>query len=249
LRIDTEPPFISVIIPTLNEEKLISKTLSQFTAELKCKYKIEVIISDGGSSDNTLTSAKCFSPEKILTLKPGTKQNISIGRNLGACNSNGKLLYFFNGDTLIDNIDNFFGQTINSFKDEKTIALTCNVKVFPEEEKLSDTLFHKFYNNYAYLLNKFRIGMGRGECHMVRRNHFIKAKGYNEAMAAGEDFDLYRRLKKFGKIRFLRELTVFESPRRYRRFGYWGVFWDWTKNSMSVYFRGKALSKQWEQVR
>ncbi len=242
-------PFISVIIPTLNEEKLISQSLAQFTPELKLKYNIEVIISDGGSTDSTIETAKSYSPEQILSIPPSTKQNISMGRNAGALNSTGKFLYFFNCDTKIYNIDDFFTKTITAFIDESVIALTCNVRVFPEEVKLSDILFHKFYNNYAFLLNKAGVGMGRGECQMVRRDIFFKLNGYNQAIAAGEDFDLYRRLKKYGKIKFLRNLIVYESPRRYRRFGYWGVFWDWTKNSISVILRGKALSKVWEQVR
>ena len=91
--------------------------------------------------------------------------------------------------------------------------------------------------------------MGRGECHLIRREAFFHHKGYNEAMAAGEDYDLYRRIAKTGKIKFLKSLTVYESPRRYRKFGYPKVFWDWTKNAASVLFKNKAISGEWEQVR
>ena len=252
----TEPPkseqgstAVSVIIPTLNEEKLISQALAQFTPELKKKYSIEIIISDGGSTDKTIEYSKKYCPEKIITLQKDTKQNISMGRNAGAFGSSGDILYFFNCDTIIHNIDEFFSTTLEKFSDPKIIALTCNVRVFPADVKMSDILFHKFYNTYAFLLNKVGIGMGRGECHMVKREYFFKLNGYNEQMAAGEDFDLYRRLEKFGKIKFLRNLTIYESPRRYRKFGYRQVFWDWTKNSISVILRGKSISKVWEQVR
>jgi len=246
---DSNTPSVSVIIPVLNEEKLISRTLSQFTSRIKKKFNIEIIVSDGGSTDNTVSLAKNFCCDKIVTPEGGMKQNIPIGRNMGAKNSTGDLLYFFNGDTMIQNIDSFFTETLEYFKNPEITALTCNVRVFPDEVKISDKLFHTLYNNYVFVLNKFGIGMGRGECQMIRREYFFKLGGYNEKMAAGEDFDLYKRLKKFGKIKFLRDIVVYESPRRYRKYGYSRVFWAWTKNALSVFFRGKALSKEWEQVR
>jgi hypothetical protein len=127
--------------------------------------------------------------------------------------------------------------------------VTINFNVFPAEQKLADKLFHGFYNTYVFLLNKIGMGMGRGECQIVKKEFFNKAGGYNENFPAGEDFDLYRRLKKFGKIKYLRNLTVFESPRRYREQGYTKVFWKWTKNSVSVFLRNKAVSDKWEPVR
>ncbi|MEK6570659.1 MAG: glycosyltransferase, partial [Bacteroidota bacterium] len=49
---------ISVIIPTLNEEKIIGKMLSQFSNELIEKYDLELILSDGGSTDLTVEIAQ-----------------------------------------------------------------------------------------------------------------------------------------------------------------------------------------------
>ena len=43
----------SIIIPTLNEEDNIYKVVTQFD-NYKNKYNLEIIISDSGSSDNTV---------------------------------------------------------------------------------------------------------------------------------------------------------------------------------------------------
>ncbi len=243
-------PQISVIIPTLNEEKLIAKTLDQFPKTLKEKYNIEVIISDGGSTDRTL-ELLTGTVDKVVTAVPGVKQNIPQGRNAGAKAASGKYLYFLNADTLIEDTTRFFEQSLNAFNNEKNYALTCRFHVFPDDVRLSDKLFHGFYNNYVRLLNKAGMGMGRGECQMIRADIFRKVNGYNELLAAGEDYDLYRRIKLSGKgkIKFLNELLVYESPRRYRKFGYIKVFGDWTKNSFSVFFKNKSISQVWEQVR
>ncbi len=69
------------------------------------------------------------------------------------------------------------------------------------------------------------------------------------SLSAGEDFDLFKRIRKHGKILFANNLCVYESPRRYRKLGYSGVTWSWIKNSISIIFKNKSLSKEWEQVR
>lgn len=242
-------PLISIIIPTLNEEKLIQQTLAQFSPAVKSKYNLEVIVSDGGSKDNTLAAIDKSIADKIVTAVPGEKQNIPQGRNAGAKAATGKFYYFFNADTLIKDVDIFFKESIEAFKNERNLALTCRVHVFPGDVRLSDKMFHGFYNNYVRLLNKLGMGMGRGECHMIRSEIFQKANGYNEELAAGEDYDLYRRIKKGGLIGFLNKVTIYESPRRYRKYGYRRVFLDWTKNSLSVLFKNKSVSEEWEAVR
>jgi len=239
---------ISVVIPTLNEEKLITQIISQFTPELKNKHKIEIIISDGGSTDSTLKKAES-SADLVLINTPGIKQNISIGRNTGGKHASGAYIYFFNADTRIENISYFFEKTISELQNPKIAALTMKFSVFPEEKKFSDSLFHSLYNSYVFILNFAGMGMGRGECHIVKRNIFEKVKGYNELLAAGEDFDLYRRIKKHGKIKYIRDLKVYESPRRYRKYGYPKVLLDWSKNAVSVVLKNRSVSNEWDPVR
>lgn len=245
-----QDPEISVIIPTLNEEKLIIKALSQFTLQIREKFRIEIIVSDGGSTDQTL---KLLQNENVTIVNavPGEKQNIPKGRNAGAAAAKGKHFYFINADTALEDTEKFFGITLDALNDKNTSALTCRFHVFPEEVILSDRIFHGFYNNYVRLLNALGMGMGRGECQIIRRDIFRELNGYNESLAAGEDYDLYRRAAKLGKgkIKFLNELTIYESPRRYRKFGYRRVFIDWTKNSVMVLFKNRSVSETWEQVR
>lgn len=238
----------SVIIPALDEEKLIERLLKQFNHEIKSEFDLEVIVSDGGSKDLTLKISDQYS-DKIIFKKEDTQQNISQGRNEGAKNSQGDVLIFLNADTYVRNIKYFLKEINNQFTDKQIAAIACRIEVFPEEKKFSDKIFHFMYNNYVAVLNKFFIGMGRGECHIIQRNRFFETGGYNESLAAGEDFDLYKRLRHLGKIVFRKDLIIYESPRRYRKFGYVKVFWDWTKNSVSVMMFNKSISKKWEAVR
>lgn len=239
---------ISIIIPSLNEEKLIERLLKQFTAGIKSSFNIELIVSDGGSNDSTIEIAKKYA-DRIIEHKEKFSQNISQGRNAGAKDSLRDVLIFLNADTYIKDIELFLSEILKEFESDETAAVACRIEVFPEEIKLSDKLFHGFYNYYVALLNKLFIGMGRGECHIIRRDSFLRAGGYDESLAAGEDFDLYSRIRKTGRIKFRRDLLVYESPRRYRKFGYFRVIRDWTMNSISVYLFKKSVSAKWEAVR
>jgi hypothetical protein len=127
--------------------------------------------------------------------------------------------------------------------------MTCCVKVFPHEQKLIDVIFQSFYNYYFHALNIIGMGMGRGECHIIRKSIFEEFDGYNENLAAGEDFDLFRRIRKKYKIFFARNLVVFESPRRYRKLGHFRIFFTWLINSIYIIFGNSSKSTEWKQVR
>ena len=239
----------SIIIPTLNEAKLLPDLLNQLTdVQLKEIYNPEIIVSDGGSKDDTVKIALDYAD--IVTVHTDNKlQTIAEGRNKGAALASGDVLVFFNGDVRINDPLNFFRYIDENFQKHNYLAITGYVSIYPELAGLLDKIFHYCYNHYFQFLNNTGVGMGRGECHIIRKEIFGKLGGYNENFAAGEDFDLYRRIRNEGEILFTNCIRVYESPRRFRKRGYFSVTWMWIKNGMSVWFKNKSISKIWEQVR
>ncbi len=243
-----ETKLLSVIVPSLQEEKLLEKILSQFTNEIKEKYQLELIVSDGGSTDNTLDIARKYAD--IIIQKIGDyKQNISIGRNIGAKSATSETLLFINADTLINDIEDFFSKILKNIDKVDCAGITCPVYVHPEEENFVDKIFHNWLNYYFYSLNIIGLGMGRGECQVVKRELFFKVGGYNEQLAAGEDFDLFKRIRRHGKIYFLWDISVSESPRRYRKQGYFRVLLSWFINSIAVVLLKKSILDEWKPIR
>ena len=245
----TGRPVISVIIPARNEEKLLERCLQQFTSEIKARYLLEVIVSDGGSTDNTIGIAAAYA-DYIATHEDPWRQTIAEGRNRGARLAHADLLLFLNADTYIAEIDSFLERAIQRFAvDESLSALATRVEVIPEDRKWSDVIFHGYFNRYVKYANMIGLGMGRGECQLVRRKAFEALKGYDAKMAAGEDFDLYRRLRSIGRVRFDRQLLVYESPRRYRKYGNARVYADWIRNGLAVLVKHRSSDQVWEEVR
>ncbi|MCA9037635.1 MAG: TIGR04283 family arsenosugar biosynthesis glycosyltransferase [Planctomycetaceae bacterium] len=96
---DVFPPCIqdrlSVIIPTLNEESCLPRTLKQFSS-LPDDSSLEVIVADGGSCDKTISIAESFGA-RVVSCNSGRGPQL----NSGACISTGEWLLFLHADTLL----------------------------------------------------------------------------------------------------------------------------------------------------
>lgn len=239
-------PRFSVVIPAYQEEKIILHLLRQLCEALRKSADAEVIVSDGGSTDCTREFARSHAD---LLVEADGPQNIAAGRNRGARSARGEILVFLNADVRLDDPARFFRIMGEVMAEPGTVAATCNVLVNPEEERASDYCFHHLFNLYCRFLNAIGMGMGRGECHVIRRSAFEAAGGYREEITAGEDYELFMRMRRSGGVRFVRSLAVFESPRRYRVYGYARITALWFLNGLSVLFRGRSMSKTWIPVR
>lgn len=246
-------PQASIIIPTLNEEKIILKVLQQFTPEIRDRLGLEIIISDGGSSDRTVSIARPYA-DKILVHQDPIRQTISEGRNAGAAAARGATLLFFNADVqLPSDVEGFLRDLIEAAGQEG--AATCRVTVHPSEARLSDKIVLGGCNAYFWFLNQIGMGMGRGECHAVARKTFERLGGYRTDLVAGEDFDLFNRIAQEARkhkqqgIRFLWDWTIYEDPRRYRAIGYARTMWKWFENAAMIVFTGRSVAKEWTPFR
>ncbi len=242
------PVAISVIIPALQEGTRLNRLLGQISQPLRALHGIEVIVSDGGSTDETVACAGAGADVVVSHAGP-RRQTIGGGRNRGADVARGGVLVFLNADVTLADPALFFRRIGEAFGAEPIAAASCRVMVEPSEERPIDRLVHTPFNAWCRLLSWLGAGMARGECQAVSSELFRTIGGYNEALAAAEDYDLFRRIGRKGRVRFLADVTVFESPRRYRALGYPRVLTLWFLNALSVALRGRSLSREWRPVR
>jgi glycosyltransferase involved in cell wall biosynthesis len=239
---------ISIIVPALNEEKLLERMLRQFTPEMVRTYGLQLVVSDGGSTDRTLEIARSHA-HKVVENTERIKQTISLGRNEGARNADGDILVFLNADTLVKDLHRFFPRMLEELRAPGVVAVTCSVAVYPDEERTVDRRYHGFYNWFFYMMNRVGMAMGRGECHVMTAEIFRRVHGYADRIAAGEDYDMFRRVVKMGRVTFVRDVVVYESPRRYRKYGYWYVTASWFMNFLAVFFLRRSILNEWKPVR
>lgn len=238
---------ISIIIPTLNEEKIIEKTLKSLR---EYHGDCEIIVSDGKSTDRTIEIAKKYA-DKVIVYDGVARQTIGMGRNLGAASASGDFLLFLDADVSIPNPDRFFSITLNRFdKNSKLVALIPFIRVFPEMATLMDKIVFSIVNFNFYLMNNvFHKGAAGGEFQMVRADVFKKLGGYDETLSVSEDQEFFWRLCKVGRTHIEPSLVIYHTSRRAHKIGWPKLLWSWFINLLSVMFRKKAHSEVWEEIR
>ena len=240
-------PLVSIIIPTLNEEKILEKTLRSLRELHSIPY--EIIVSDGRSTDRTIEIAKKYA-DKVVVYEGTIRQTIANGRNLGGNAARSEYLLFLDADMYIPDINTFFEKALDDFRTRKLVALTAYLKVFPEMANIPDKFLYWFFNRMFYILdNVFHYGVSYGEFQMVRGDIYKKLGGYNERLAVAEDHEFFKRVSREGRVYIDPRLVVFHTSRRAHKVGWPKLLWSWWVNQASVMTRGKSVYSEWKEIR
>ena len=239
---------ISIIIPTLNEESVIEKTITALKAKLTIPH--EIIVSDGKSTDKTVEMARKYA-DKVVVHNGKSRQNIAMGRNAGAKEASGEFLVFLDADCSIFEPDSFFTYALTKFTENPSlVALTTRVKVLKEQETLADKLIFGIVGwDLTIKNNIFHIGEAMGEFQMIRKDSFRTLHGFIEDLVTREDADMFLRLSKIGKTILDRKLIVYHTGRRAHKIGWFNLLKIWTINTYWVAMFDKAKEKEWTVIR
>jgi len=201
---------ISVIIPTLNEERTIMTTLTQ-TAALGFD---ELIVVDGGSLDQTpvlvesyrrRTQSPAQSPVRLVTAPGGRARQM----NEGAKASGGEILLFLHADTQLPGDAKTIIDT--TLADQRMVGGRFDVRF--DRPSMWGTIISRMMNWRSRL-----SGLATGDQALfVRRPVFEQMGGFAD-MPLMEDIDFSRRLKRKGATASL-TATVTTSFRRWERHG------------------------------
>ena len=203
-------PKISVVVPTLNEEKYIEKTLLSIKAQT-IKLPYEIIVSDGKSRDKTVEIAKRYANKIVLCDKRG----ISIGRNLGARYSEGEILVFVDADTIL--LPNTLEEIYKEVKKKSVALVSCPVA--PSSYSPSFYFLYWFYNQFSR--HSIKVGKPQiaGMFMATRKEIFDLVGGFNNKLRILEDYDFSQRASKFGEVKIIDSTFVLTSPRRIEKWG------------------------------
>ncbi len=197
---DRKTCILSVIIPTLNEGKTIESTLSRLTSQ----QGVEIIVVDGGSTDDTVEKAQALGAQ-VISATPGRASQM----NAGARVAHGEILLFLHGDTLLPED---FLEEISAVLAQPGVAggaFLLAIDALPWRYRLVEC-----FTNYRARF----LGRPYGDQALfLSAGLFRKLGGYKE-MELLEDLDLIKRLKKKGRIRIAAQ-AVQTSARRWQRLG------------------------------
>jgi len=188
-------------------------------------------VVDEGSTDQSMKIARKYAD--VIVPYDGGVLSFGKARNKGAKESHGKYIVFVDPDVLVP-FDTYL-QSILLLADNCD-AVTCNLRVHPECELFVDRFMHELLNLRYRLL-----GSNSGEFLAIRREAFVASGGFNEDLESVEDNEFTYRLMRMGfKVeRLPSHYYVYESPRRYRLYGYWQTLAYWTYNALKLLFHFK----------
>ena len=236
-----KPHLVSVIIPTLNEEKYIESALkSLINQDYEGKY--EIIVADGMSKDNTVKIARKYA-DKVVLIK---ERGVAKARNVGVKAAKGDILLFVDADVIV--LPNALFELLKTFKKNKIVGVGC--AKLPLSEKLRDFIVYWFIFRLEKIALKFNLAYVGGLFCAYRKNIFERVGGFDEKLIACEDYDLSKKISKYGKIIQLDKPLVLVSTRRVKKWGFLKTTWKYLKIYLNyVIFRKSIKPKDYKPVR
>ena len=235
--------FVSIIIPTLNEEHHLPLLLESVKRQKFNDY--EIIIADAGSQDKTREIAKHYSCTIVEGGLPGP------GRNRGAARARGDLLLFLDADVALP--EGFFENSLRELQERNLQVAsfflvphhTLSRTFVPRaRQRYHWLLFHLFYNVPIVLLGKLLPHAAMGI--FIEKTLFQALRGFDEQITMAEDHDLARRASKQARYGIIRSTKLFVSPRRFTKDGWLKTYALYLAVELHMIFKGPVKTKKFQ---
>ncbi|MDR5589199.1 TIGR04283 family arsenosugar biosynthesis glycosyltransferase [Christiangramia sp. SM2212] len=199
---------LSIIIPAYNEEKQLPDLLRHLEVASSGNVA-EIIVVDGGSSDNTANIAKDHPKVFYVTSEKGR----AVQMNTGAKLAKGEILYFLHADSFPPK--EFDSLIVNQVENGKKAG--CFQMKFDKD--------HWWLKLMGYFTKVNHISCRGGDQSLfVEKNLFEEIGGFDESYKVYEDNEIIKRLydkKQFSIIKS----WITTSARLYNRMGVWNTQW------------------------
>ena len=192
------PKRISIIIPTCNEAACIGKLIA-FLQKHGGEYVAEIIISDGGSTDETVVIAQQTGVTAFVSPQTGRAAQM----NLGVTKATGDILYFIHADSF---------PSIN-FVSDITKAVNEGFDFGRYRSKYDSSNFMLRINAWFTRFNWF-ICYGGDQTLFITRKLFEQSGGFKNELLIMEEYEFAERLMKQGRYKIFND-TALVSARKY----------------------------------
>lgn len=173
---------VSIIITTKNEERHIGDCLRSIKGQRYPQERIEIIVVDNNSIDNTKGIASRFNA-RVYNRGPER----SAQRNFGISKSRGQYILYLDADMILNK--EVISECVYKCKKDNLVALYIPEKIIGDGFWIKVRDFERgFYN--ATCIDCVRF---------VRRDKFLGIRGFDESLTGPEDWDFDRRMKQIGK--------------------------------------------------
>jgi len=222
---------ISVIVPCLNEEKMLPFFLSSLGDQLSwsvtgCSqswnyerelFPFELVVVDGGSTDRSRDLIDAYRSKIPVIGLVSEVRRLGFVRNRGALAARSRILFFTNSDTILPM--NILHRIYDEFnRDPDLIALSG--RTVPLNGGTLSTAAYTAFDFLRWLFCKIGRFSPSGNLLAIRASSFHDVGGFHN-LRVNEDGELGKRLNEYarnreGKIKFRLNLYVWHHAKRFR---------------------------------
>ncbi len=189
-------PMVSIIIPAYNEEKTLAKTVDSVLGLNYSMKKLEIIIVNDGSKDNTLKIAKEYATKHkniiVIDKENGGK---ATAMNLGIKVAKGEYVISFDADSMVTK--DALKYALPYFSDPKVMCVTPSMKVY-NPKGIYQRVQAIEYDQGIFLRKAFSninaIHVTPGPFSIYKKEFFDKYGGYDE-LNITEDMEIAMRIQ------------------------------------------------------
>lgn len=225
---------ITVVIPAFNEEKYLARCLQALQKQTYPKNKFDVLVVDNNSTDATAAIAKKFAAT-IVTEK---KQGHVFSLNTGLKKATGDILAVTDADSIPSR--DWLTTMANIFTDPRVVGVTGALTT-DAKNKTVKKLFKNVHNSFQILHFSLNRPTFYGPNMAIRKEAFKKLKSVDTRYRIGGDAEIGMRLRKYGKVKYSKRLTVMTSARRFNENA--NDFWKDMSKYMTAYVHAIWLQK------
>lgn len=193
-------PFVSIIIPVRNVEKIIGRCLESLKKINYPKDRYEIIIADSESKDNTREIARQYGAIFVST----PKRSVCAGRNEGFKIARGEIIAFSDADCAMD--ENWIANSLKYFENPKVAGVGG-----PNLSPADDTNFAKAVSFvldqplfcagsvYGRVLKKPEEVKSLPGCNIILKREILnKVMPMDETLLGGEDYAMNYKIRRLG---------------------------------------------------
>lgn len=243
-------PSVTVIVCTYNSENTVEKTINSLLNLNYPSDKLEIILMDDGSSDNTFNICMKYRNKNVRVLKHDKNKGLAAAQNTAVKHAHGNIIALTSDDCVVDpdwllNLTKCYNNNdiggvggiyvvpndANQFTKLVGMCLNLPNPCIRDEKIIKKSIISRIIGQVHYLMSVPTLEEGvvlsiAGGNASYRKQVIFELGGWDERFRYGkDDADLNKRLIEHGyKLKVNRNATVYHyhksDPRKFLEWGY-----------------------------